>query len=143
MKPKNWNSILLPLAALLLGACAGVYCYDMYLRARIRNYRFQGEDLPRHIAERMADSLGLDDAQREAVYGVCKEFDLRFAEQRETNRAAVDAIRGDFAGELEKLLTPEQTEKHRRKMEEIREQGRQRRDLRRAMGEPPPPPPPR
>ena len=140
MKPRNWNSVLLPIAALLLGACAGVYSYDAYLRARIRHYRFQGDDLPRHIAERMAENLGLDDVQREAVYGVCKEFDLRFKAQGEANRTAVDAIRGEFAVELEKHLTPEQAEKHRKTMEKLREKGLQRRELRRAMGEPPPPP---
>lgn len=134
---KNWNAILIPLAALLLGACGGVYAYDAFLRARIHQYR--GEDVPRKISEKMAESLGLDETQREAVYGVFKEFGGRFEAQRAANRAAVDAIRGELEEELEKHLTPEQTEKHLRLMEELRAQGAKKRELRRAMGEKPAP----
>jgi hypothetical protein len=133
---KNWNAILIPLAALLVGACGGVYAYDAFLRARIRQYR--GEDVPRKISEKMAETLELDDAQREAVYGVFREFGGRFETQREANRAAVDAIRDEMEAELEKHLTPEQTEKHLRFMEENRAKAAKKRELRRAMGAKPP-----
>ena len=136
---KNWNAILIPVAALLLGACAGVYFYDAFLRARIRQYR-GAEDLPRKISERMSESLGLDEGQREAVYGVFQEFGGRFEAQRAANRAAVDAIREELEAELEKHLTPEQTEKHLRLMEDLRAKGAKKRDLRRAMGAQPPAP---
>ena len=133
---KNWNAVLGLVAALLLGACAGFYGYNAYLRHRIRNFR--NDDIPTRMTEWMTRELSLDEGQSAAVKGVLVEFGGRFEAQREANHAAMGAIRDEMTAELEKIFTPEQTELHRRLMEEGREKFEKRRELRRAMGEPPP-----
>lgn len=133
---KNWNAVLGLLAALLLGACAGFYGYNAYLRHRIRN--FSSGDMQAKFAEWMTRELSLDEAQSAAVRGVMEEFGGRFEAQRQANHAAMDAIREEMVAELEKHFTPEQAELHRRLMEEGRAKFEKRRELRRAMGAPPP-----
>jgi len=133
---KNWNAVLGIVTALLLGACAGFYGYNAYLRHRIRN--FHGGDMPAKFTEWLTRDLSLDEEQSAAVHAIFVRFGERFEAQRQVNHAAMDAIRDEMTAELEKHFTPEQAELHRRLMEESRAQFEKRRELRRAMGEAPP-----
>ncbi|MBR3581955.1 MAG: hypothetical protein IKO01_00760 [Kiritimatiellae bacterium] len=122
------------LAAALAGFCGGFLANAAVIRARVRRISAMPEDMPTFLTERLAGILGLDDAQQAAVRGHFARHEVRMREERQRGRATVDALVAELDAAIQSELTPEQKKSHVEYLEKLREQSRENRQLRRAVG---------
>lgn len=122
------------LAAALAGFCGGFLANAAVIRARVRRISAMPEDMPTFLTERLAGILGLDDAQKAAVRGHFARHEVRMREERQRGRATVDALVAELDAAIQSELTPEQKKIHVEYLEKLREQSRENRQLRRAVG---------
>ncbi len=134
---KATKLILLLLAALLIGVCIGFRANNAILQRRIERYSRIPDNMPEHITNRMTERLGLDEQQRQNVLALLKTHEDRMKETRERSRAMIDDMIEEMRVEIAQFLTPEQAEKHKQILEELRIRRQERESLRRAVTPPP------
>ena len=128
------NLALLLLGAALAGFCIGFQTNATVVRARVRAISTMPENMPAFLTDRLTKVLDLDDAQRVAIREIMERHDAKMKEARARGRAEVDALVAELDAAIEEQLTPEQQEKQRKNLEELRKKSRENRQLRRAVG---------
>ena len=134
---RNTKLILLLLAALLIGMCAGFYINSAIIRARIRAYNQIPANIPQHVTDRLSKRLDLTPEQCGKILATMQGYQARMDETREKSRAMFDELMAEVFVQIDQHLTPEQQAEHARIQDEISAKRRAARDMRRALTPPP------